>query len=47
MTKFNKFRSILLGLALLLSCNVMHAASIEQPGVLLRIVSTRLGISAS
>ena len=47
MTKFNKFRSFLLGLALLLSCNVMHAASIEQPGVLLRIVSTVTGKALS
>lgn len=47
MTKFNKFRSLLLGLALLLSCNVMHAASIEQPGVLLRIVSTVTGKALS
>ena len=47
MTKFNKFRSLLLGLVLLLSCNFVHATSIEQPGVLLRIVSTVTGKALS
>ena len=47
MTKFNKFRSLLLGLVMLLSCNFVHATSIEQPGVLLRIVSTVTGKALS